>query len=89
MAASAMSATVGTTTPASAGCMWSSSSCRLRKYHGALEGFGVCAGLARSCSGALMTIARSVSVSVKSTAAMNSTKTRSGQTRSSSSRRLT
>src|SRR3954466_14423904 len=31
----------GMITPARAGCMCSSSSCRFRKYHGALDGFGV------------------------------------------------
>ena len=66
--------------------MCSSSSCRLRKYHGALDGFGVTSGLARLISGALMSADMIVNESVNRTAQMNSTNTRSGQTRSSSSR---
>ncbi len=54
-AASTIRKTVGTMTPASAGFMCSSSSCRLRKYHGALDGFGVTSALARLISGAFTT----------------------------------
>ena len=48
--------------------------------------FGVFAGFARSCRGELIAIDRSVNINVKTSAEMNSMKTRSGQTRSSSSR---
>ena len=41
-------------TPAKAGCMCSSSSCKFMKYQGALEGLGVTVGSASSSSGALM-----------------------------------
>ena len=54
IAAKNPSAIVGRRTPAHALSMCSSSSCRFRKYHGALEGLGVTSGLARLSSGALM-----------------------------------
>src|SRR5215470_17694987 len=43
---------VGSTTPACHGSKKTSISCRPRKYHGALDGFGVRVGLAGSSSGA-------------------------------------
>jgi len=52
MMAISASAADGTITPASAGCMWSSSSWRPRKYHGAFDGFGVLSTLAWPSSGA-------------------------------------
>ena len=42
----------GSTTPASQGSKYTSISWRPRKYHGALEGFGVLAGFAGCSSGA-------------------------------------
>ena len=45
-------------TPAIIGWNIVSSSCRPRKYHGALDGFGVWSKLASSSSGALMKIAK-------------------------------
>ena len=77
---------MGTITPASAGCMCSNSSWRLRKYQGAFDGLGVWPGFARSWSGELIRIESTVNVTVNSKAAMNSTNTRSGQTSTSSSR---
>src|SRR4030067_3056604 len=79
-------ATVGTRTPAQALSMCSSSSWRLRKYQGALDGLGVTLRLARLRRGALMKTERIVKGMVNSAAAMNSMKTRGGQTRTSSSR---
>src|SRR3990172_6931726 len=79
-------ATVGTRTPAQALSMCSSSSWRLRKYQGALDGLGVTLRFARFKRGALMKTERIRKVTVNSTAETNSMKTRSGQTRTSSSR---
>src|SRR5713101_3080256 len=66
--------------------MCNRSSWRLRKYHGAFDGFGVTSALARFSRGALMRTDRRRNVIVNNTAEMNSTKTRSGQTSTSSSR---
>src|SRR3972149_238725 len=52
MAARPMRAKVGTMTPARAGCMCRSSSCRFMKYQGALEGLGGRFRVARFSSGA-------------------------------------
>src|SRR3990172_4780745 len=79
-------AMVGRRTPAQALSMWRRSSWRLRKYQGALDGFGVTSELARFRSGALMKTESIRKLIVKRTAAMNSMNTRSGQTRTSSSR---
>ena len=86
IAASRISATVGTITPAHAGSMCSSNSCRFRKYQGALEGVGVVSASARLSKGASNIALNTSSAIVNRTAAMNSMKTRSGQTRTSSSR---
>src|SRR6266540_2983415 len=86
MAAKKPRAMVGRRTPAHALSMCSNSSCRLRKYQGALEGLGVTSVLARFRRGALIRTERMTKVIVNRTAEMNSTKTRSGQTRTSSSR---
>src|SRR5205085_6677116 len=75
----------GISTPASDGCMCSNSSCRFRKYHGALEGFGVRSGLAWASSGDCMTIATTTRLNRISIAAMNSMVTRCGQTYTSRS----
>ena len=56
-----------------------SSSCRPRKYHGALEGFGVWLGLARVSSGALTKIEKMRTKAVQSRAATNSMASRWGQ----------
>src|SRR6266508_1236172 len=80
------SAIVGRRTPAQALSMCRRSSWRLRKYQGALDGFGVTSWLARFNSGAFMNTERIRNVIVNRTAEMNSTKTRSGQTNTSSSR---
>src|SRR3989337_2618141 len=77
---------VGSRTPAQALSMCNSSSCRFKKYHGALDGLGVTSALARFSSGALMKTERMRKVMVKTTAEMNSMKTRSGHTSTSSSR---
>ena len=45
---------VGNTTPACQGSKYTSISCSPRKYHGALDGFGVRVGFAGSSSGALV-----------------------------------
>ncbi len=66
--------------------MCRSSSCRFMKYHGAFDGFGVMFEFAWFSSGASTTDERITNVIVKTTAAMNSMKTRSGQTSSSWSR---
>src|SRR5256885_11049443 len=79
-------AMVGRRTPAHALSMCSNSSCRLRKYQGALDGLGVTSVLARFSRGALIRTERITKVIVNRTAEMNSTKTRSGQTSTSSSR---
>ena len=76
----------GTITPASAGCMCSSSSCRFRKYHGALDGFGVRSGLACASSGAFTSQDKTISKSSMTRAAMNSMISRCGQTNTVSSR---
>src|SRR3972149_4331680 len=47
---------VGIITPASVGCICSSSSWRFMKYQGALDGFSVTSGLAKSRRGASMII---------------------------------
>src|SRR3972149_33162 len=86
MAAKKARAIVGTRTPAQALSMCSSSSWRLRRYQGALDGLGVTLRCARFRRGALMKTDRIRNVTVNSTAATNSMKTRSGQTRTSSSR---
>ena len=67
--------------------MWSSSSCRFRKYHGAFDGFGVALMLACSVSGALTKIESSVSSTRKTVAQTASTTTSDGQTITSSSAR--
>ena len=81
-----MIANVGAITPPSAGCMCSSSSWKLARYQAAFDGLGVMSRFASFRSGASRMVERMMNASVKTTAAMNSTKTRSGQTRSSCSR---
>src|SRR5919106_222669 len=55
---------VGTITPATIGWKYRSSSWRPRKYHGALDGFGVRFGLASSRSGALTNVENTISAAV-------------------------
>jgi hypothetical protein len=73
MASSTSTATAGTTTPPSS-AEWLTNSWSPRKYHGALAGLGVFAGLASSSSGAfqnsdtamtVVTVARSATASRK------------------------
>src|SRR5258708_780733 len=70
----------GTSTPANDGCMCSSSSCRFRKYQGALDGLGVLSALAWASSGAWRMIETRMMLSKISIAARNSIVTRCGQT---------
>ena len=70
----------GMVTPATIGWNIVSSSWRPRKYHGALEGFGVWLGLASSSSGALTKIEKISRNAVQARAATNSTASRWGQT---------
>ena len=58
----------------------------IEEVPGALEGLGVTSVLARFSRGALISTERMTKVIVNRTAEMNSTKTRSGQTSTSSSR---
>ena len=88
IAAMKVSQMVGTTTPARPLSIWSRSSCRFRRYHGAFEGFGVQSGLAWSWSGALKAAAMTKSPIDQSIAAMNSMTRRCGQTIAVSSTRL-
>src|SRR5438105_2090471 len=83
-----VSQTVGTITPARPLSMWRRSSCRLRRYHGAFDGFGVQSGVAWSWSGALNAAAMTQSPIDQSIAAMNSITRRCGQTIAVSSTRL-
>src|SRR3989304_3477662 len=75
----------GSTTPACHGSKNTSISCRPRKYHGALDGFGVRVGFAGSSSGASTTSDHTISKTVMKIATRNSRRTRCGQvcTRSS------
>ena len=78
MAISSTITTVGMMTPARLGCMWSRSSCRFRKYHGAFEGFGVWLGFATSSSGAFTNHAITTRPMTSSTAEKNSGMSRWG-----------
>src|SRR5438067_3736682 len=75
----------GMSTPANDGCMCSNNSCRFKKYHGALDGFGVRSGLACASSGDCMMIDTTTRLSRISIDAMNSMVTRCGQTYTSRS----
>ena len=70
---------VGKATPAISGGKRESSSCRPRKYQGALEGFGVMPGLAWPSNGACNQTETRIKKAVIATAAMNSLKTNSGK----------
>src|SRR6266849_6690146 len=70
---------VGSTTPACQGSKKTSISWRPRKYHGALEGFGVRVGLAGSSSGASESSDQTMSSSMMPIAIRNSERTRCGQ----------
>src|SRR5208282_3712206 len=76
---------LGSTTPAYHGSKNTSISCSPRKYHGALEGFGVRVGLEGSSSGALMVSDQIVSSTSTAIAQRNSLRTRNGQACSLSS----
>ncbi len=80
--------TVGTMTPARPLSMCSSSSCRLSRYHGAFDGFGVQSGVLWSWSGALNAAEMMNRPMNQSIAAMNSMTSRCGQTIAVSSTRL-
>ena len=71
---------VGKITPAIMGWKYRSSSCRPRKYHGALEGFGVRLGLASSRSGASTNVENAVSSTRTTIIATNSSTSRWGKT---------
>ena len=75
-----MSATPGMVTPAIIGSNIVSSSCRPRKYHGALDGLGVSLWLASSSSGALMNSEKTSVKAVMNSAAVNSAASKCGQT---------
>src|SRR5262245_28896860 len=62
----------GNTTPANHGSKYTSISCRPRKYHGALEGFGELDGFAGSSSGACRAIDHPIKMTVKTTMQMSS-----------------
>ena len=83
-----VSQTVGTITPARPLSMWSSSSCRFSRYHGAFDGLGVQSGVAWSCSGALKAAAMTKRPIDQSIDAMNSMTRRCGHTIAVSSTRL-
>ena len=69
---------VGSTTPAYQGSKYTSISCSPRKYHGALEGLGVRAGLAGSSSGASTSSDHSVMATITKIVTRNSPRTRCG-----------
>ncbi len=75
---SRMSAKPGSVTPATMGWNIVSSSCRPRKYHGALDGFGVALKSASSSSGAFTKIEKISKNAVTASAATNSTTSRCG-----------
>src|SRR6202521_883785 len=70
---------VGKATPAISGGKRESSSCRPRKYQGALEGLGVMPGFALPSKGACNQIETMITKTVMATATMNSLKTNSGK----------
>src|SRR5438094_3592414 len=70
---------VGSTTPACHGSKKTSISCRPRKYHGALEGFGVRVGFAGSSSGASTRSDHTISNRMMPIEIRNSLRTRCGQ----------
>ena len=70
----------GMVTPATIGWNIVSSSWRPRKYHGALDGFGVWLTLASSSSGAFTNIEKTSRNAVQASAATNSTTSRCGHT---------
>ncbi len=88
MKAMNVSQTVGTTTPARPLSIWSSSSCRLSRYQGAFDGFGVQSMVEWSCSGALKSAEITKRPSDQIIAAMNSMTSRCGQVIAVSSTRL-
>src|SRR3989442_309580 len=67
-------------TPAIIGWKYRSSSCRPRKYHGALEGFGVRLGLASSRSGAWTKVEKMITAALTMRRLMNSSISRCGKT---------
>src|SRR6478736_4385673 len=69
----------GMVTPATIGWNIVSSSCRPRKYHGALEGFGVWFGLASCSNGAFTNTEKKNKNAVQASAATNSAASRCGQ----------
>src|SRR5207245_10941855 len=69
---------VGKATPAISGGKRESSSCRPRKYQGALEGFGVMPGLAWPNNGACNQTETRIKKAVIATAALNAWTTNSG-----------
>src|SRR6266852_1999386 len=71
---------VGITTPAIHGSMYTSISCNPRKYHGAFAGFIVRLGLAGSSNGAFSVIDQTIKIMVTMIAARNSMRKRNGQT---------
>ena len=88
IAAMNVSQIVGTITPARPLSMWSRSSCRFSRYHGAFDGFGVQSTVEWSCSGALKSAEMAKSPSDQIIIAMNSMTSRWGQTIAVSSTRL-
>src|SRR5205823_8916518 len=68
----------GMVTPATIGWNIVSSSCRPRKYHGALDGFGVRLTLASCSSGALTKMEKTKTKAVQASAATNSPSRRWG-----------
>src|SRR2546429_8814724 len=70
---------VGKATPAISGGKRESSSCRPRKYQGALGGVGVMPGVARPSNGACNQTETRIKKAVIATAAVNSLKKKSGE----------
>src|SRR5207244_7772556 len=70
---------VGKATPAMSGGNRDSSSCKPRKYQGALEGLGVTPGFACPSRGACRKIETRIKKTVIATEAMNSLKMNSGK----------
>src|ERR687891_2072661 len=71
---------VGTRTPATIGWKYRRSSWRARKYHGALDGFGVRLELASSRSGAFTKVENTMRAAVTTTRESSSEVTRWGNT---------